>query len=292
MEMRAIQRGGVRRRLNRYRVGRAVAEILKHVGLLTILFLLFTPIVVMLILSLKDNPQIAHSLPWEVTTPLRWENYGECVGIVMRYIENTIKVVGLAVLGIVCIASFTAYVFARFQFPGRDLLFYLIISLMMVPGIVSLIPRFLIVKDLGLVNTHWGLIIPYISGGQVFGIFLLRQFFRGVPKELFEASEIDGAGDIAAFWHVAIPLCLPIIGTLVIMNVVGLWNDLVWPTICLDNNQLYTVTRGLMLFHDTMGSSWGFLLAGYVIAAWPLVIVFAFMSRLFIRGLTSGALKL
>jgi len=148
------------------------------------------------------------------------------------------------------------------------------------------------VKDLGLLNTRWALILPYISGGQVFGIFLLRSFFAALPEELFEAARIDGAGDITLLVRLTLPLSWSIVATLAIFNVLGTWNDIIWPTVTVTDDNLKTIVTGLYAFSTQYGTLYGPLMAVYALASLPLLLLFIVASRYFVAGLTSGALKL
>ncbi|HEX5417172.1 MAG TPA: carbohydrate ABC transporter permease, partial [Chloroflexota bacterium] len=181
---------------------------------------------------------------------------------------------------------------ARFSFPGREIMFYLVLALLMIPGILTLVPSFLLVKSLGLIDSFWGLILPYIAGGQVFAIFILRQFFSALPEELFESARIDGASEVRAFWSIAVPLSQSIIGVVAIMHILSTWNDFIWPLVVMSTESKFTLTLGLLNFRGVYWDNWGPLFAGYVIASIPLLILFGFTSRLFVEGLASGALKL
>ena len=266
----------------------------KHAAMLGLVAFVFYPFVMLIMLSLKDNNQFAHQ-PWLPTFPMHPGNYIAASKLLIRYIGNSLFVSGTSCLGVLLLSSFTAYVFARFRFFGRHLLFCAIISLMMVPGILGLVPTFMIVKNLGLLNTHWALILPYIAGGQVVGIFLLRTFFAAIPEDLFDAAKIDGAGDIRMYRSVALPLCKPMLATIAIISVQTTWNDLIWPLVCLSDDELKTVTIGLLSFQSQVAMAtttrWGPLFAGYVVASIPLLLLFLVASRAFVQGLTSGALK-
>jgi ABC-type glycerol-3-phosphate transport system permease component len=144
----------------------------------------------------------------------------------------------------------------------------------------------------GLLNTLWALILPYISGGQVFGMFLLRSFFASLPEEMFESARMDGAGDLTMLWRLAVPLSSSILGTLAILQVLSSWNDLIWPSVTLQEEGVKTLVLGLWQFQGQYYTNWGPLMAGYVIASIPLIIMFAFTSRLFVKGLSSGAIKM
>lgn len=261
-----------------------------HLILIVAVALTFYPFVFLIITSFKTNDQFYHVF-WGVTTPLHWENYLHAWQAIDKYILNSVIVALFSVTGVLTVASLTAYAFARHKFPGSTFLFYAIIALMMIPGVLTLISSFMWIKDLHLINTRLALILPYIAGGQVFAIFILRSFMASIPEELFEAGRIDGASEFGMFRMIAIPLSKPILGTVAIMNLLGVWNDYVWPLIVLSDDSKRTLTIGLAFFQGTFYTSYGTLMAGYIIACLPLLILFFFAMRYFVEGLTSGALK-
>jgi ABC-type glycerol-3-phosphate transport system permease component len=163
----------------------------------------------------------------------------------------------------------------------------------MIPGVLTLVPAFLLVKNFGLINTYGALILPYIAGGQVFAIFILRSFIASLPEELFEAARLDGASTFQAFRHIAIPLSKPILVTIAIMNILGTWNDYVWPLVTTPDGKLWTISVGIVTFGNSFRGleSWGPMFAAFVLASIPLIVLFLFTMRYFIAGLTSGALK-
>lgn len=275
-----------------------------HLPLLVLVALTFYPFVFLVQTSLKDNSQFFHDF-WGMRPPYHWENYTQAWDAIRQYILNTLIVTVTTVAGTLVISAFSAYVFARHRFPGRDVLFYAILSLMMVPGVLTLISAFMWMKhfplaggnDLwgdggsGLLDSHLALVLPGIAGGQVFAIFVLRSFMASLPEELFEAARMDGASDWLLFSHIAVPLSRPILGTIAIMNALGTWNDYVWPYIVLSDDTRKTLSVGLAAFRGTYATTYGPLMAGYVLASLPLLILFLLMMRTFIAGLTSGALK-
>ncbi|RIK40212.1 MAG: carbohydrate ABC transporter permease [Chloroflexi bacterium] len=263
----------------------------RHLILLIISFLMFLPFVITLIISFKSIPQFNHE-PFWLTFPMHPENYKDAWRVVSKYILNSIIVSGGSVIAMVALAALAAWAFARYPFPGREFFFYLILALLMIPGELTLIPSFLLVKDLGLLNTHWVLILPYIAGGQVFAIFILRSFYQSMPEEMFEAARIDGAQELQILLRIAIPLSKSILGVVAIMHILSTWNDLIWPLVTLSTDKLMTLTIGLYAFRTAWYSIWGPLMAGYVLASIPLIILFAFTSRLFVEGLSSGAIKM
>jgi ABC-type glycerol-3-phosphate transport system permease component len=163
----------------------------------------------------------------------------------------------------------------------------------MIPGVLTLIPTFLLVKNMGLLNTYWVLILPYIAGGQAFAIFVLRSFIASQPEEIFESARIDGAGEFRIYATITLPMAKPILGTLAILSLLSSWNDYIWPSVTLRTPQLWTISLQLVSFSSQWASlqQYGPMFAGYVIASIPLLILFIFTMRLFIEGLASGAIK-
>ena len=265
-------------------------ELPKHALLLVLLVLTFYPFVAMLVISGKTYAQFTTD-PFTLSIPFHWENFAFAWSRVAPYIGNSLIVSVGSGLGVLILSSLSAFIFARYRFPGREFLFYLIISLLLIPGILTLIPQFVLVRDLHLLNTRWALILPYISGGQVFGIFLLRSYFAALPEELFEAARLDGAGEMTILTRIVLPLSWSILGTLAILHVLGTWNDLIWPVLVINDDSLKTVVTGIASYQGQYASDWGLLMAAYTLASLPLLLLFMVTSRYFIAGLASGALK-
>jgi len=262
------------------------------------------PFIMTLVTSQKSNADI-HTSFWAPPQQMHPEYYADAFTFIWRYMLNSLLIGTAAVAGTVFLSSLSGYVFARLEFGGKRLLFVLILSLMMVPGILTLVPAFLWYKEFpflggnnwlgtgghGLLDSRWVLIIPYISGGQVMGIFLCRTFFEGIPKSLFEAARIDGAGEFRAYYHIALPLSLPILATLGIMQFVGAYNDYIWPLVTISSSHIQTFAVGVTKFGMEGNLEYGPVMAGYVLGCVPLVIVFTFGMRYYVEGLTKGGLK-
>ncbi|NOZ28453.1 MAG: carbohydrate ABC transporter permease [Chloroflexi bacterium] len=263
-----------------------------HLVLGFLAILTFYPFIFMVITSFKTSPQFIHNF-WGVAWPPTLANYRDAWGRISVYLANSTLVSGVSVAGVVAISSISAFVFARFSFPGREFLFFAILSLLMIPGVLTLVPAFLLIKSFGLLNTYWALILPYISGGQIFAIFILRSFIASLPEELFESARLDGASTLQLFLHIVLPLSKPILVTIAIMNILGTWNDYVWPLVTIPDGRRWTISVGIVSFSSHYGGleSWGPMFAGFVIASIPLIILFLFTMRYFIAGLTSGAIK-
>jgi len=269
--------------------------VLNQTGLILVLGVLlvfsFVTIVLMVFLSLKDNGQI-YGRFWSPPDPIIWENYRTSWETMRRYVFNSLIYSFASVAGVVFLSSLSGYVFARHKFPGKEGIYLMILALLMVPGILTLIPAFVLVRDLGLLNTPWALILPWTAGGQVFGILLCRTFFATLPQDLFDAAKIDGAGEIEQYRRIALPLSWPIMVTLAIMHLVSTYNDFIWPLLTISDPSIQVVTVGLTQFTTEFGIiNWGPRMAAYAISSLPLVILFTFGMRYYVRGLTSGALK-
>lgn len=263
-----------------------------HTVLLILLVLTFYPVVLMLLFSVKNNAQFFQQR-FVPSFPMHFENYIVAwQSGIAGYMLNSVIYALISVTLTLTAASLSAYAFARLRFIGKEILFYFIIGLLMIPGILTLVPSFVLMLQLGLLNTRWALWLPYAAGGQAFAIFVLRTFFAGLPEELFESARLDGAGELTILLRITIPLSSAIMGTLALLQVYGIWNDLVWPLTVITDPKLKTVMVGLLTFTGQFRTDFGPLYAGYVIASVPLIILFAFTSRLFIQGLTSGAIKI
>lgn len=263
----------------------------KHAILFLLVLLTFIPFWILIVTSLKSVDQFYHSLVLP-ELPIHWDNYITAWGVVRRYILNSAVVTASVVSGVLIVSSMSAFAFARYRFFGRTVLFYMIIGLLMVPGILTLVPAFVWIRDLGLLNSRWALILPGITNEQVFAIFVLRAFMAGLPEELFEAARVDGAGMLRSYWHIAVPLCRPILSVVVITTALSMWNDYTWPLVVLDKPSLFTIPIGLSYFQGMFQTDYGPMMAGYVIASLPLLVLFFFAMRQFVQGLTGGAFKM
>ena len=263
--------------------------LLAALGLL--LTLVFLPILYLLVFSFKNNAQIYASF-WGPPNPWMWSNYGVGWRAIQRFLLNSVWL-ALASTAITVVASALAgYAFARHRFPGKEPLYYSILGLMMIPTVLTLIPRYILVKNMGIVDTPWVLILPWAAGDQAFGILLCRGFFATISEELFEAGRVDGASELQLFAWIAAPLSLPILVTLGIVHTFRSYNDYIWPLITINSSDQQVVTVALTQFNAGFGIvDYGPRFAGYLLAALPLLLMFLLGMRYFIRGLTAGALK-
>jgi len=265
----------------------------KHVLILFVLFFAFFPLYLMVIISFKDNRQFTNNqfLPDPIST-WKWENWAKAWDTVSNYIANSIVTSMGAVVLCLITATLTAYVMARYKFWGKEVIYYLIIGTMFLPGTAAtLVTLFELIKSLGMINKLYALVLVGAVGGQVTCIFILRQFIEDIPKELFESAQIDGAGHFQQIRHIVFPMSGSVMGTLAIMQFIGQWNNLMLPLIVMRDDALLTVPVGLMRLDGEYVKEWGELMAGYTISSIPLIILFLFTMRLFVKGLAAGAVK-
>ena len=271
----------------------------------TLLYLLVASLGVMFMLpfvfavssSFKTYVEIHEYPPRWIPSTFHWENYLEVFIQVpfARFIMNSLIVVTLAGIGQLASATAVAYGFARFRFPGRDVLFLLVLSTMMLPWVVTIIPTFILFRELDWLNSLKPLIIPAYFGGGAFFIFLLRQFFLTIPMDLDEAAIIDGASRLRILVNIILPLSVPVLATVAIFSVLGSWNDFFGPLIYIDDESRFTVALGLRLFQQT--ASLGgkpvdqLLMAASVVTTLPIVILFFVMQRYFVQGIVMSGIK-
>ena len=219
-------------------------------------------------------------------------NYKRSWALIRPYMRNSFVVCGVTALGVLLISSIAAYTLSRNRFPGNRGVYYFIISAMMFPGVLTFVPAYMVVRELGLLNTYWAMILPYIAGGQVFAIFVMKGFFDGLPEDLFEAARIDGAGHFQAYFHIVLPLSKPVLSVVLIMNIIGVWNNFMWPFVTQSDGNYHVIASGLfVLATSAYASNFSTLFAAYMLSSIPLLILFIYATRPFIRGITSGAFK-
>lgn len=206
------------------------------------------------------------------------------------YFTNSLVVAVVTVAGNLLFCSMVGYALAKLDFPGRRVLFSLVLVTLMVPGVVTFVPLFVIVAKLQLVDTYAGLILPFLTSPM--GVFLMRQFIRSIPDSLIEAARLDGAGEVRIFARIVLPLCAPPLATLGILTFLGSWNSFLWPLVVAQNQDRYTLPVALSLYSTgEQATNYGLLLAGSVMVITPIILVFVLLQRWFIRGVTTTGIK-
>jgi multiple sugar transport system permease protein/alpha-1,4-digalacturonate transport system permease protein len=220
-----------------------------------------------------------------------WSNFSDAWNKLPwnQFYINSIAIVAIAVPVTVFINLLAGYTFAKYKFPGRDILFLLMISTLMIPIQVIMVPEFLIVAKLGWVNTWWGVLVP--RAAEAFGLFMVRQFMVSIPDELIEAARLDGAGEFTIFRRVVLPLSWPVIAVLSIFTFMWRWNDFAWPLVVLQNQSSYTVPLGLNLMKGQYFTDWTGLMSMSLLSIIPILLVFVVFQRYFIQGIASTGLK-
>ena len=276
---------GIGAMFRRHRIG-------VHAALMLLAFITFYPFLFLLVNSFKSAEQFYRSI-WWFEFPLHPRNYAQAWAAVAPYIRNSVRVALATVTLTVTLSLFSGYAFARFEFPGKNTLYYGILVLLMIPAFLVIVPLFMQVRRFGLINTHWSLILPYSSGFQAFAVLIMRGFFASLPRELFEAARIDGASEFLILRRIVVPLSRSVVGTVALFIGLQVWNDYVFPLIMVSERTKRTIPVGLMAFRGEYAAleNWGGLFAGYIIASVPMVLLFLFTMRYFMRGLLAGAVK-
>lgn len=247
--------------------------------------------------SLKQPYEIFNFPPTLFPAVPQWKNYATVFQIApfFRWIVNSVFVVVVGTTGVVLTSSIVAYSFARFKYRGRDVIFLITLGTMMLPAQITLIPQYVLFARMGWINTLYPLWVPFWFGGGAFYIFLLRQFFLSLPRELDEAALIDGAGYFRIFWTILMPLCIPALATVMIISFIGSWGDFLSPLIYLNSPDIFTIAMGLFFFQndpDLGGTpTQHLLMAAAVMTVIPCIILFFAMQRYFIQGVVLAGIK-
>ena len=263
----------------------------RHVVLMPLAAVMLLPLAWMLVTSIETLAESRHFPPTIVPSGIHWENYPNALDSAPfgRFFANSLVVTLASVAGNLVFCSLAGYAFARLRFFGRDVIFIVLLATLMVPFQVTMIPTFLIVQHLGLVNSLGALIAPNLV--TPFGIFLLRQFFRTLPIDLEEAARIDGCSRLGVLFRVVLPLSMPALATLGIVTFLWTWNDFLWPLIAISSTDQSTVQLGLASFQGAHQTRWTLLMAGNVVALAPMLLVFVFAQRWFVQSIAATGVK-
>jgi multiple sugar transport system permease protein len=249
------------------------------------------PFLWMISTSLKPTEMVFSVPPRWLPNPVEWENYSTVLSKVNfgKYGLNTLKVTLIVTLGQLFTCSLAGYAFARLRFPGRDVLFVGYLATMMIPFQVMLIPNFITIRRLGLVDSHLGLVLPQLT--SAFGVFLLRQFFLTFPTELEDAAKLDGCNPLQTFYLIILPLSKPILATLAVMTFQSIWNDFLWPLVMLSSEPKRTLAVGLSYLVGQYSTRWEILMAGSVLTVLPIIVLFFMAQKSFVESIKLSGLK-
>ncbi len=271
-------------------------RILTYTTLLVLAFVFLAPFLWMTVSSFKPQADIFAS-----TMPLQWEafwvsqptleHYVKVFNAVpfARYLLNTLFVAVTVTFGHLLVASLAAFAFARLQFPGRDALFIVVLSTMIIPGEVTFMPLFMVIKTLGWIDQYAALIVPPLFGA--FGIFLLRQFFRDIPRDLEDAARIDGCTIPGIYWHIILPLGKAALITLGLLVFMGEWGSFLWPLVVMNSPEKQVIQVGIAGFTTTYGIYWGRVMAASAMASVPIILLFVVLQKYYVRGIAMSGIK-
>jgi multiple sugar transport system permease protein len=262
-----------------------------HLVLLPLAAVMLLPLAWTVIASFETFAETQHFPPILRPATLRWQNYQEVLQLspFPRWFLNTLIVTVLVVVANLLTCSLAGYAFARLRFFGRDVVFLLVLATLMIPFQVIMIPTFLIVRKLGLIDTLWALVVPNLTGA--FGVFLLRQFFKTLPIELEEAARIDGASRLGILFKIVLPLSGPVLATLAVVTFMWTWNDFLWPLVTIYSERNMTLQLGLLTFQGAHKTNTNLLMAANVMSMLPVLGLFFVAQRYFIRGIATTGLK-
>lgn len=275
----------------KYRIKEKAAQAALHAVILVLICIMLYPLAMSLWSAFKNENTFQYT-KWYPTLPLFLNNIRTAVTSLSRYMFNTAFVALAGTAGMLVVSSLAAYAFSKLEFPGKNVIFMFVIALMMIPSILTLVPSFMLYKQIVGLDNYAILILPQIVG-PVFAVFLLRSFFEGLPSSVFEAARIDGASELSIYMRVCLPLSKPILGTLTIMQICGAWSDYQWPLLTLKSDKYFPISLGLVLrYVGQISTDYPHITAGFLVASAPLIFLFIFANKVFVQGLTGSGMKL
>jgi multiple sugar transport system permease protein len=273
-------------------VGESRWQALRVNGALLVLAMLsLAPLLWMVSVSFMPRGEASHFPPPFLPSSATLENYRDLfarTGMARNFANSLLVSMAITLLSLL-VNTMAGYAFAKLRFRGRERVFQLLLAALVVPAQVAMLPLFLLMKQLGLVNSYWGVIIPGMAG--VFGIFLVRQYARGIPDDLIEAARIDGAGELRIFWQVVLPMLKPVLATLAVFTFMAAWNDFMWPLIVLTDQERYTLPVALAALSREHIMDVELMMAGAVVTVLPVLGLFLLLQRYYIQGLLLGSVK-
>jgi ABC-type glycerol-3-phosphate transport system permease component len=264
-----------------------------HLVLLVVAFAMFFPFLWMLATALRPQGHEAE-LSLIPEPYLAFENFGRAWsfrngGFFMTWTINSVVIAVVGTVLAVFLNSLSGFAFAKYQFKGRELLFYAVLATLMIPFQVTMIPVYVVIAKLGLINSYWGVILP--GTASAFGIFLIRQFMQTIPDELLDAARIDGSSELGIYARIVVPLSMPAMAVLAIFTFLGRWNDYLLPLLVMNRSQMFTLQLGVVNFMGEYRAQWNLLMAVSLLSILPTVAVFLFFQRYFVRGIAMTGMK-
>ena len=274
----------------KFRLRQSINEGSKHLFIWFILLFALGPLYIVVAISFKNNKQFFNH-PWLLTQPLHFENWERGWNQIGGTILNSIFISFTATVATLVFATLAGFFFARFRMPGKNLFWALYMTLFLMPHVINLIPLFSLLRSYHLLNTLFALIIVYTAGGQVICVYLLRGFIEDIPGDLFDAAQIDGASYMQQVTNIVVPMSMPILSTLAILRFIAAWNEFILALVVLRDESKFPIGVKLYQLEGAYLKEWGPLMATYAIASIPLIILFIFTMRHFVRGISAGAIK-
>lgn len=273
------------------------SQLLKKIGLYAILIfvalLVIVPMIWMLSTSFKIKSQLFTKEIYWIPKVFTLENYTKILNNpslpIVRWFLNTLGVASIFTVLVVFVDALAGYAYARLEFVGRKQIFGVLLATLFLPGVMFLVPNFVTVNKLGMMNNYWGVIVPGLAG--VFGVFFMRQFYESIPKELEEAAEIDGATTFQTFFQIVLPLAKPALATLAVISFLASWNDFLWALLVLKDRNIQTLQPGLRTLQGAYTSEYGLMMAGAVLVAIPVLLIYVFLQRFIIQSVATTGLK-
>jgi ABC-type glycerol-3-phosphate transport system permease component len=265
---------------------------LSRIIIVLLLILTFYPFVMLINMSLKSTLQIQTDF-LGIPDPIQILNYIKAAQWILRPVGNSLFVCFVSLSGILLLVSLSGYAFGKMNFKGKELLYGIFLAVLMIPYTMLIVPTFWIVYKMKIVGSFLALILPYLGGQQIFGVIISRSFFASLPEDMFESARIDGAGEFVLFSKIALPLSVPILITVGITSVIAMYNDYIWPTIVLSNDEMKK-TFCQIAFNSAAGNGstdYGMLAAFFILGTIPLLIITASCLKYYLQGMLEGAIK-
>jgi len=272
---------------------RRVADLAAYLLLLVGAVVTVAPFLLSLMTALKSPQQFASQTPLSPPAPVTLSNFTELFGGRYDFVSPvvvTAQVVAVVLVGQLAFSVLAAYAFARLRFPGREVLFWVYLATLMVPAVVTIIPLYAMFTAAGLRNTFWALVLPQVFGSP-YAIFLLREYFRGIPEDLVSAARLDGCNTLQVLWHVVVPVSRPILATLTIITVVSHWNNFLWPLVITSGPKWQTLTLATANLQSQYNGNWTLVMAATTVAIVPLLLLFLVFQRHVVRSITITGFK-